>query len=192
MTFFPILWRKSVLCPASASAASRRRSLSFLLAMDCRKCSKPAVRRTVQKNNANHGREFITCSNAAGGCKYFEWVDGKPSNVGAAARPVTSLAAKYSSDSAASAVPQANTLVVYTDGACIGMLYGVYLVTSFFCIISSFHVQFASLCINTCHLLLRYVLAAAHRESKCAEEGLSFGVGRGGGEPGWGTGASTR
>lgn len=75
--------------------------------MNCIQCKSICFKRTVQKESANKGREFYSCSNPATACKFFVWADKKkPSRTFATASQ--------------SRVPIENTLVVYTDGACLG------------------------------------------------------------------------
>ncbi|XP_077979907.1 DNA topoisomerase 3-alpha-like [Glandiceps talaboti] len=59
----------------SASSEGQRPSANVWGEVVCR-CNQPAVKRTVQKEGANKGREFWTCPKSRDSqCGFFEWVD---------------------------------------------------------------------------------------------------------------------
>ena len=145
MIFFSEFRKALLFSSPSGSGSVGSRSLSYFLTgratasspkllMNCKKCKSFCQKRTVQKNNANNGRHFYSCSNTAAGCKFFAWADGKPSGLASmlpTTRPVSSTPD--------TSVPLANTLVVYTDGACIGKISGTV------CVCSSMHTDRLSL-----------------------------------------------
>lgn len=131
---FPISLSRKTIIPSCAIGS---RCLSYFLAdraasslcspkflMNCKKCNTICQKRTVQKNTANYGRQFYSCSNTATGCKFFAWADGKPSSLSVV--PTRSVSSS-SADTTSTVVPLSNTLVIYTDGACIGMKVDTYL-----------------------------------------------------------------
>jgi Pyruvate/2-oxoacid:ferredoxin oxidoreductase delta subunit len=110
-----------------SSLSSISRSLSLFISpttsttltrMKCKSCQAVCPKQTVQANTANRGREFYSCSKASTGCKFFAWGDGKPSLN--KTRPLSTSSS--SSSTGQSSVPLANTLVIYTDGGCLGTL----------------------------------------------------------------------
>lgn len=71
------------------------------------KCGFLAIQNTVQKQNENFGRTFLSCgSSGQQKCKYFHWLDGQPSGI--------------KSVSNANLAVLEDTLVVFVDGACQG------------------------------------------------------------------------
>ena len=83
--------------------------------MKCKKCDSVLDKMTVKKNSVNQGRQFYSCKNPVTACNFFIWADGKPSQI-TQKRSMTTASVVGNTSS----VPIENTLVLYTDGACLG------------------------------------------------------------------------
>ena len=120
MIRFPISFQKAA--PSSTSFISRKFSLFTPTSarMQCTKCRAICPKLTCQREDKNKGREFYNCSRVSTGCSFFKWADGVGTPAIGRHTPAHGRRNYTPSCDKSQSEELKSTLVVYTDGACLG------------------------------------------------------------------------